>query len=425
MDGTVIFDELESVVRSYCRDFPAVFQKAAGHTLIDVDGATYLDFLSGAGALNYGHNNRQLRSKIISYMITDGITHSLDLHTEAKREFMQELQDGILSPRGLGYKMQFTGPKGTNAVEAALKLARRVTSRTNILAFTNSFHGMTLGALAVSGARRKRSGAGVPYAAVDRVPFDGYLGSNADSLEYIETLLDDPGSGIDPPAAFIVETLQAEGGLNEASVDWLQRLQALARKQGALLIVDEIQTGCGRTGPFFSFERANLKPDIICLAKSISGFGLPMAMLLIRPEVDVWEPGQHNGTFRGNNLAFVAGAEALRFWRNPDFEAGVHRNGALIRSRLSEIAVQAGDAEVRGKGMLQGLAWPNDPSMAKGAAERAYRAGVIVELCGARDEVLKVMPPLTITEAALSDGLSRIAEAVTGELSRRQLSPAA
>jgi len=421
MDDTETFERLESKVRSYCRDFPVVFQKAIGHILIDTNGTTYVDFLSGAGALNYGHNNRELREKIVEYMMSDGITHSLDLYTEAKRDFMNELQNTILSPRKLDYRMQFTGPTGANSVEAALKLARRATSRTNVIAFTNSFHGMTLGALAVSGAQRKRSGAGLAFNAVDRLPFDGYLGHNIDTLDYIETLLNDPGSGIDPPAAFIVETLQAEGGLNEASIDWLQRLQQLARSHAALLIVDEIQTGCGRTGPFFSFERAGLRPDMVCLAKSIGGFGLPMAMLLIRPEIDVWEPGQHNGTFRGNNLAFVAGAQALRFWRNPEFEASIRHKGALMRSRLSAIAQQTVDAEVRGIGMLQGIAWPRDPAQAKRIAQRAFRAGVIVEVCGARDEVLKIMPPLTITEAALMEGLARIGEAVAVELSERRL----
>ena len=425
MESTRIFEQLESEVRSYCRDIPVLFRTASGHTLIDESGEHYIDFLAGAGALNYGHNHPELRALIIDYMSSNGITHSLDLFTEAKRAFMQELQETILLPRKLEYRMQFTGPTGTNAVEAALKLARRATSRHNVIAFTNSFHGMSLGALSASGARRKRSGAGLPLGAIDRMPFDGYLEDGADTVDYIERLLDDPGSGIDPPAAFIVETLQAEGGINEARVTWLRRLQELARRLGALLIVDEIQTGCGRTGPFFSFERAGLKPDIVCLAKSISGFGLPMAMVLIRPECDVWEPGQHNGTFRGNNLAFVAGAGALRFWRSSALESSINRKALLLRARLKDIArhCQSDEVEVRGMGLLQGLAWRNR-GFAKRVAERAFHAGVIVETCGAWDQVLKIMPPLTITEAALTEGLGRIEEAVSFEMAGEGLAAA-
>ncbi|MBW7970547.1 diaminobutyrate--2-oxoglutarate transaminase [Bradyrhizobium sp. BR 10289] len=418
MGTSSIFERYESQVRSYCRDISVVFQRASGHLLIDENGRSYIDFLAGAGALNYGHNNPELKRAVIDYMAADGVTHSLDLFTEAKRAFIQEFQQTILAPRQLDYRMQFTGPTGANAVEAALKLARRVTSRTSIVSFTNSFHGMSYGALATSGLRRKRAGAGFPLVGVDRFPFDGYLGPDVDTLAYIDAALSDPGSGIDAPAAFIVETLQAEGGLNEASVNWLRGLADVAHKHGALLIVDEIQTGCGRTGPFFSFERAGLHPDIVCLAKSIGGLGLPMALVLMRPEHDVWEPGQHNGTFRGNNLAFVAGTQALQFWREPSFQASIERKADLVRSHLAEIARATG-GELRGLGMLQGVIW-RDRGFARAVAKRALEGGVIVETCGAWDHVLKVMPPLTIPEAALSDGLSRIKRAALAEMASPQ-----
>ncbi len=302
--------------------------------------------------------------------------------------------------------MQFTGPTGANAVEAALKLARLVTARTNVVSFINSFHGMSFGALAVSSSRRKRLAAGFPLVGVDRFPYDGYLGPSVDTLTYLDAALSDPGSGIDAPAAFVVETLQAEGGLNSAHVGWLRGLADIARKHGALLIVDEIQTGCGRTGPFFSFERAGIYPDIVCLAKSIGGLGLPMALVLMQPRHDIWEPGQHNGTFRGNNLAFVAGAQALRLWREPSFQVSIEQKGKLLRAQLDDIALATG-GEVRGIGMLQGVAW-SDHAFARGIARRALESGVIVETCGAWDHVLKIMPPLTIPEAALCDGLGRI-----------------
>lgn len=419
MGSQSVFEQHESQVRSYSRDIPIVFRTASGHLLTDENGHSYIDFLSGAGALNYGHNNPELKQAVIEYMQADGVMHSLDLYTDAKRNFISEFQQTILMPRDLDYRMQFTGPTGTNAVEAALKLARRVTSRTNVVSFTNSFHGMSLGALAASGARRKRIGAGLPLVGIDRFPFDGYLGHGIDTLAYLEQALSDPGSGLDAPAAFIVETLQAEGGLNEARVEWLRGLQDLARHHGALLIVDEIQTGCGRTGPFFSFERAGLYPDIVCLAKSIGGLGLPMALVLIRPEHDVWEPGQHNGTFRGNNLAFVAGAQALSQWREPSFERSIERKGKLVHERLQELA-QATGGTVRGIGMLRGVAW-QDRGIARAVARRALAAGVIVETCGAWDEVLKIMPPLTIPEPALCDGLERIRRAALDEVASARL----
>lgn len=416
MAKTAVFHRLESKVRSYCRDIPVVFQNAVGHTLTDESGAEYIDFLSGAGALNYGHNNPVLKERVIAYIRDNGITHSLDLHTAAKRRFLECLQEIVLAPRGLEYRVQFTGPTGTNAVEAAMKLARLVTGRRNIIAFTNAFHGMSLGSLSATGLQQKRRGGGIPFVGIDRMPFDGYLGANVDTLKYLEKALDDPGSGIDPPAAFIVETLQAEGGLNLAGKAWLQGLQDLAHRHGALLIVDEIQTGCGRTGPFFSFERANLKPDIVCLAKSIGGYGLPCAIVLLRPEIDQWEPGQHNGTFRGNNLAFVAGAAALEFWRDPEFEASIHRKAAGLHHRLAAIARDAclGEATVRGLGLLQGLKW-RDRDVARRVAARAFDAGVVIETCGPHDEVLKFMPPLTIPAAALAEGLDRVERVIAEE----------
>ncbi len=422
MQGIEVFEEHESQVRSYCRDFPVVFTRAEGHTLTDENGTAYIDFLSGAGALNYGHNNPLLKERLCQYIQDDGVTHSLDLYTQAKRKFMEALYDAILAPRKLDYRMQFTGPTGANAVEAALKLARLVTGRQNVVAFTNGFHGMSLGALSVSGSRRKRGAAGVPFASVDRVPFDGYLGPDFDSLRYLEAVLEDPGSGVDLPAAIIVETVQAEGGLNAAGTDWLRRLENLTHRHGALLIVDEIQTGCGRTGPFFSFERAGLQPDIICLAKSIGGYGLPLAMVLLRPGIDVWKPGQHNGTFRGNNLAFVAGAAALDFWRDALFEDAIDRKAVLVRNRLGQIArrLEPDAAVPKGLGLLQGLALRED-GLASRIARRAFRLGVIAETCGARDEVLKIMPPLTIPDDALCAGLARIEEAIAIETAKPAL----
>jgi diaminobutyrate-2-oxoglutarate transaminase len=403
-----IFDRLESGVRSYCRDFPKLFVRAQDHWMEDESGRRYIDFLSGAGALNYGHNNSRLKERVIDYLRSDGIVHSLDLHTAAKRAFLTEFSEKILVPRQLNYRIQFTGPTGTNAVEAGMKIARKVTGRQNIVAFTNAFHGMSLGSLAATGARGKRQGAGLLLSGITRVPYDGYLGPHVDTITYIEKLLADHGSGVDLPAAFIVETIQAEGGLNVARDSWLRGLSEVATSYGALLIVDEIQTGCGRTGPFFSFEQSGIVPDVICVSKSIGGYGLPMAIVLLKPEHDKWSPGEHNGTFRGNNLAFVAGAAALEhYWSDERFETDIRNKGAQLRERLTEMArgSRAGnELSVRGRGLLQGLA-STKPGLAARVSALAFERGLIVETCGPNAEVVKCLPPLTIQDEALHEGL--------------------
>jgi diaminobutyrate-2-oxoglutarate transaminase len=398
------FERRESAVRSYCRMFPTVFTTAQGHTLVAQDGAEYIDFFAGAGALNYGHNHPVLKAKLLEYIADDNITHSLDKATDAKRHLLESIEDVILTPRNLDYKVMFPGPTGTNAVEAALKIARGVTGRSNVVAFTNAFHGMTLGSLALTGNGGKRSGAGVALTDVTRMPFHGYLGQDVDTIDVLEQNLRDSSSGVDLPAAVVLETVQAEGGINVASRPWLRRLQELLRTLNVLLIVDDIQVGCGRTGPFFSFEAADLKPDIVCLSKSFSGYGLPLAVTLLRPELDVWEPGKHNGTFRGHNLAFVTAAAALHhFWKTDALTQQVDRKGKLIAAALRELAEEFGGA-VRGRGMIQGIEF-SDPTAAAEISRRAFAQGLILETAGPDDVVLKILPPLTIDDDALEAGL--------------------
>lgn len=411
-----VFDTLESEVRSYVRSFPTVFTRAKGYKLWDSAGKEYIDFFAGAGALNYGHNNTSMKQKLLQYVQNDGVTHSLDMATEAKEQFLERFHKVILEPRGMSYKVQFPGPTGANAVESALKLARKVTGRSTVMGFTNAFHGMTLGALAVTGNKFKRSGAGVPLHHSVTMPYEGYLGKDIDSLDYVESYIQDSGSGISLPAAIIVETVQGEGGIHTASVSWLQRLEQLCRKHGMLLIVDDVQMGCGRTGTFFSFEQAGIQPDLICLSKSIGGYGLPMALMLIRPDLDIWEPGEHNGTFRGNNLAFITAAEALRYWESGPFSSDIQAKGELLNKRLHEIAAlypQLG-GEVRGRGLMQGIAFAPSGIPEKICA-RAFAKGLIMETSGTDSEVIKIMPPLTIDEAGLMMGLGIVQECV-GEI---------
>jgi diaminobutyrate-2-oxoglutarate transaminase len=417
------FEQLESKVRIYSRSFPVVFATAEGYRLTDEAGRSYIDFFSGAGTLNYGHNNPRFKRQLIEYIERNGITHSLDMATSAKREFLERFNAVILGPRGLSYKVQFTGPTGTNAVEAALKLARKVTGRKNVVFFTQAFHGMTLGALAVTGNAQKRAGAGVPLANAVAMPFEGYPGAGPDTLAYLESMLADSGSGLDLPAAVIVETVQAEGGINVASWEWLRRLETMLRSFKVLLIVDDIQVGCGRTGPFFSFEPAGLHPDLICLSKSISGYGLPMALLLIAPELDRWSPGEHSGTFRGLNLAFVAAAAALSYWEDEAFSREIDAKAVLLRGRIEELIARHPDAqgEHRGRGLIQGLVLRRQ-GMAQRVARSAFRHGLIIETAGSGDEVLKILPPLTIDEAGLDAGLDLLEQALEESLA---LAPAA
>jgi len=416
-----IFERLESEVRGYCRSFPTVFSQARGARLSDEDGREYVDFFSGAGALNYGHNDPTQKKALIEYLADDGIVHSLDMATSAKAEFLDTLETRILVPRGLDYRIQFPGPTGTNAVEAALKLARKVTGRETIVSFTNAFHGMTLGSLAITGNAFKRRGAGVPLTLGDTMPFDGYLGDDVDTLDYFEALVADEGSGVDTPAAVILETVQAEGGINVASAEWLQRLDRICRDHGILLIVDDIQVGCGRTGPFFSFERANVEPDLVCLSKSLSGYGLPLAILLIRPDLDVWDPGEHNGTFRGHNPAFVTARVALdTFWRDDALSQQTAARAQTVRARLEAIVetTEGFEAEVRGVGLIQGLAC-EEPAAAGRICRTAFERGLIMETAGPEGNVAKVMPPLTIDEISLKEGLE-ILEATVHEAAQER-----
>jgi diaminobutyrate-2-oxoglutarate transaminase len=415
-----VINELESEVRSYCRCWPVTFTRASGHTLYDSKGNEYLDFFAGAGALNYGHNDPGMKRKLVEYLTDDGIVHSLDMATVAKETFLNTFNEVVLKPRRMSYKMMFPGPTGTNAVEAALKLARKVTGRDRIISFTNAFHGMTLGSLSVSGNAIKRKGAGVMIGSGVPMPYDGYLGDEVDTIEYLDRFLTDSGSGMDAPAAIITETVQAEGGLRAASRGWLQRLEDLCRRHGILHIVDDIQAGCGRTGTFFSFEDAGIRPDIVCLSKSLSGFGLPLALVLIRPELDVWSPGEHNGTFRGHNPAFVTATEALKRWETPELANQVEVKAATVDQALKAMANGYPElkSQVRGRGLVKGLALRN-PKLAPKVRQAAFERNLILETSGPRGEVVKLLPPLTIDPDALERGLEIIEESLLAVLDSR------
>ncbi len=428
LEGTPLetFERLESEVRSYCRSWPTVFTTAKGSWLTDEGGDRYLDMFAGAGALNYGHNDPDIKAALLDYLAGDDIVHGLDMMTTAKRRFLDTFNEVILQPRGFDHRVMFTGPTGTNAVEAALKLARKITGRTNVICFTNAFHGMTLGALAVTGDSMKRGGANVPLSHAHRMPYDDYFRTGADTLDFLEAYLGDDGSGVALPAAVIVETVQGEGGLRVASDAWLQRLATICRERGVLLIVDDIQAGCGRTGTFFSFEPAGIVPDIITLSKSLSGMGLPMAVALIRPELDTWEPGEHNGTFRGFNPAFVTATAALERWRDGSFASEVRRKAVLVTAGLETLVARLpeGQARVVGRGLMQGAEFDLE-GLAGEVAGAAYERKVLIETAGADDQVVKLLPPLTISDDELEHAFDVLRDALDAALAARDDVPAA
>ncbi len=414
------FEEIESNVRVYCRDFPATFSHASGYNIYDIDNNKYIDFFSGASALNYGHNHPKIKQKLMEYIESDGITHSLDMATVKKNEFLRAFYNIILRPRKMNYKIQFCGPTGTNAVEAAIKLARKVTGRTQIITFTNAFHGVTLGALSLTGSSSKRKAAGVPLNYTYTMPYDGYFGDELDTSKYLEKLLSDSSSGFELPAAIILETIQAEGGVNVASHAWLQNIQKIAQRFEILLIIDDIQVGCGRTGTFFSFEHAGITPDLIVLSKSLSGYGMPMSIVLLKPHLDKWQPGEHNGTFRGNNLAFVAAIESLNFWSDDCFSSEILAIATYLYQSLKKLVSNFSvTCNLRGKGMLLGIEWPENLSLASEISKLAFTKGLIIETSGADNQVLKFLPPLNIDRQGIDQGIeilhSCITEAIDGK----------
>ncbi|HJB11557.1 MAG TPA: diaminobutyrate--2-oxoglutarate transaminase [Candidatus Brachybacterium merdavium] len=406
--------DLESNVRSYSRSWPTAFTRAQGSVMTAEDGREYLDFFAGAGALNYGHNHPELKKTVIEHFTDDRVIHSLDMFTDVRRTFLETFKSQILEPRELDYRMIFPGPAGNNAVEAALKLARKVTGRESVVNFTNAFHGMTLGALSVTGNSMKRGGAGIPLVHATPMPYDDYFNQDVPDFLYLERLLTDAGSGLNKPGAIIVETVQGEGGINAARADWLRSLSELCKKHDILLIVDDIQMGCGRTGGFFSFEEAGIYPDIVTLSKSISGYGLPMALTLIKPELDIWEPGEHNGTFRGIGPAFATATKAIElFWSDDELQKSTETKGAYIESRFNQIVARYPEQELiaKGRGLARGLQLPSG-ELADAVSTAAFEKGLLVETSGPEDEVVKLLPALTISQDELTRGLDIIEESV-------------
>lgn len=405
--NTAIFESVESNVRSYCRSFPTVFTKAKGAVMTDENGKDYIDFFAGAGALNYGHNPDRMIQRAIEYLQNGGILHSMDMYTPAKREFLEYFQEKILAPRGLNYRIQFAGPTGTNAVEAAIKLARMNKGRENVFAFMGAFHGMTFGSLALTTDRCSRDAAGQSLPNVTHIPAP-YMFPELDTIAYMERLLTDDHSGVEKPAAIILETVQADGGIYVFDAQWLRDLRALCDRHDILLITDDVQVGNGRTGTFFSFERAGIVPDMVTLSKSIGGCGFPLSLVLFKPELDMWEPGQHTGTFRGNQLSLVAGKAGLEIFVEENVEAETRRKAKIFEDFLrDEILPMDSRLAYRGIGMIWGLDFSRfDKDMTKPLIAACFKNGLILERVGRDNNVLKLMPPVVIPDDQLIAGLN-------------------
>lgn len=425
----------ESAARTYARTFRMVPVHASGMTVTGADGRTYLDCLSGAGTLVLGHNHPVVVEAVTRVIERGAPWHALDIATPEKDEFTDALFAAL--PPGLARsgRVHFCGPAGTDAVEAALKLARTATGRSTVAAFTGAYHGMTAGALAVSGGQAvKEPMVGVaaeavrlPYPYPYRCPFGVGGEATAElSARYVERLLDDPNGGVVRPGAMLLEVVQGEGGVVPAPTPWLREMRRVTTERGIPLVVDEVQTGVGRTGTMWAVDAAGIEPDVLVLSKAVGG-SLPLAVIVYAEHLDTWAPGAHTGTFRGTTLAMAAGAATLRYVLAEQLPQRAEVLGARLRAALDELQVDHPSiGEIRGRGLMIGVelvepdaapdalgSRPAAPGLAVAVRAHCLRRGLIVELGGRHDTVLRLLPPLVMTDAQLSDVVDRLGDALT------------
>ncbi|HEY3985200.1 diaminobutyrate--2-oxoglutarate transaminase [Cedecea sp.] len=425
--------EFESNVRSYPRKLPFAIAKAQGAWIIDVEGNRYLDCLAGAGTLALGHNHPDILQSIQN-VITSGLPlHTLDLTTPLKDEFSEYLLS-LLPSQGKEYCLQFCGPSGADAVEAAIKLAKKHTGRSGVISFSGGYHGMTHGALSVTGNLSPKAAINglmpevqfMPYPHEYRCP----LGIGGDAgvkalTYYFDNLINDVESGVRKPAAVILEAVQGEGGVNPAPAEWLQRIRKVTKEHGIVLIIDEVQAGFARTGKLFAYEHASIEPDIIVMSKAVGG-GLPLAVLGLRKEIDAWEPGHHTGTFRGNQLAMATGLTTLKYLKNNNVADKVAAQGEWLKGKL--IALQKrypAIGHVRGLGLMLGIeivkpeeaqdhmgCYPADGALSALIQKKCFEAGLILERGGRNGCVLRLLPSLLISDDELEIFLSKFEKAL-------------
>ncbi|MFI5761509.1 diaminobutyrate--2-oxoglutarate transaminase family protein [Streptomyces sp. NPDC051563] len=415
----------ESAARTYARSLPIVPVRARGLTIEGADGRRYLDCLSGAGTLALGHNHPVVLEAIRGVLDSGAPLHVLDLATPVKDAFTTELFANLPAELAADARIQFCGPAGTDAVEAALTLVRTATGRSGMLAFTGAYHGMTAGALAVSGGATDVRVTRLPYPQDHRCPFGVGGAEGAElSARWTRNLLDDPKSGVSAPAAMIVEPVQGEGGVHPAPDAWLRRMRQITAERGIPLIADEVQTGVGRTGAFWGVDHAGVVPDVMVLSKAIGG-SLPLAVIVYRAELDQWAPGAHAGTFRGNQLAMAAGTATLAYVRENGLAERARTLGAHMLAALRGlIPSHPCVADVRGRGLMIGveLADPEtgeaSPEVAVAVRQACLDRGLIVELGGRHSSVVRLLPPLTLTDEQAAAVLDRLADALTAATRR-------
>lgn len=419
-------DEYESSARTYPRHLPIAIRRAAGSYVEDVDGRRYIDFLSGAGVLTLGHSHPELVAAARRQL--GEFVHGLDFPTPVKAEFTRRQLGMLPEPLRQEMKIHFCGPTGANATEAAIKLAKISTGRGEIISFQGGFHGSTAGAMAVTGSvglkdRVPNQMPGVhffPFPYCQRCPLGlDRATCSVNCATYLERTLGDSHSGMGKPAAVLVEVVQGEGGCIPAPREFMRRLREITREHGILLIVDEVQTGCGRTGTWFAFEQYGIEPDIITASKGLSGIGLPVSILLYRKSLDTWGPGAHIGTFRGNQVAFASGVAALDVIGRERVLDNVKAQGKLLGDLLGDLAARSPwVGEVRGLGLMWGIELI-DPDTGRSASAlagevqaAALRNGLIVEIGGRDDCVVRLLPPLNVDAETVTRAVQVLGEAL-------------
>ncbi|MDU0205903.1 MULTISPECIES: aspartate aminotransferase family protein [Paenibacillus] len=424
----------ESNARSYPRRLPIAIQEAEGIYVKDMDGKVYYDCLAGAGTLALGHNHPVVVDAIKQMLDSKRPLHTLDLTTPLKEQFVDELFASLPEEFAKNARIQFCGPTGGDAIEAAIKLVKTATGNRSILSFQGGYHGSTHAAMSLSGTLGQKEKVNglipdvhfMPYPYAYRCPF-GVGGEQTHELSsrYIENLLDDPESGIVSPAGMIFEVVQGEGGSIPAPVEWLREMRRITQERNIPLIIDEVQTGLGRTGKLFAFEHAGIIPDVLVLSKAIGG-SLPLSVVIYNSKLDVWKPGAHIGTFRGNQMAMAAGLATLKFIKEHDVPGNVEKLGQHLRNHLNELKLDVNCiGDVRGRGLMVGVEivnakaaldqlghYPQYPELARRIQQECFNRGLILEVGGRHSSVMRFLPPLIVTQQQLDEIARLFSEAV-------------